>query len=170
VARHIRLSLHSSNQARAPIGSATSLPEAKQATPEGGAHDANQATSEGGAPGSNQARAPIGSNGSPPTQNRQPSLCEAWRQVIVSKLEAGLTAQRIYQDLVNDHGFAGRYHSVRRFVRRLEQKQALPFRRMECAPGEEAQVDFGSGAPVVVDGRRRRTHVFRIVLNRPSSH
>ena len=42
----------------------------------------------------------------------------------------------------------------------------LPFRRMECAPGEEAQVDFGSGAPIIApDGKRRKTHVFRIVLS-----
>jgi len=33
--------------------------------------------------------------------------------------------------------------------------------------GEEAQVDFGAGAPIVgPDGRRRRTHVFRMVLSR----
>jgi hypothetical protein len=46
---------------------------------------------------------------------------------------------------------------------------------MECEPGQEAQVDFGTGAPVVipegqplppgVKTRRRRTHVFRIVLS-----
>ena len=37
---------------------------------------------------------------------------------------------------------------------------------MECEPGEEAQVDFGSGAPVVGgNGRRRKTHVFRIILS-----
>jgi hypothetical protein len=41
----------------------------------------------------------------------------------------------------------------------------LPFRRLECGPGEEAQVDFGTGAPIVVDGHRRRTHVLRIVLS-----
>jgi hypothetical protein len=37
---------------------------------------------------------------------------------------------------------------------------------MECAPGEEAQVDFGRGAPVVSqDGKRSRPHLFRIVLS-----
>jgi hypothetical protein len=42
----------------------------------------------------------------------------------------------------------------------------LPFRRLECGPGEEAQVDFGTGAPLILpDGTRRRTHVFRIVLS-----
>jgi hypothetical protein len=34
------------------------------------------------------------------------------------------------------------------------------------AAGEEAQVDFGTGAPVIQpDGKRRKTHVFRIVLS-----
>ena len=37
---------------------------------------------------------------------------------------------------------------------------------MECGPGEEAQVDFGTGAPVVgPGGKRRKTHVFRVVLS-----
>jgi hypothetical protein len=37
---------------------------------------------------------------------------------------------------------------------------------MECEPGAEAQVDFGTGAPVIPEGgKRRRTHVFRIVLS-----
>jgi hypothetical protein len=55
---------------------------------------------------------------------------------------------------------------VRRFVHHLDATQPLPFRRLECAPGEEAQVDFGTGAPILLaDGKRRRTHVFRIVLS-----
>jgi transposase len=97
---------------------------------------------------------------------RQVSLCEPWRSVIVAKLQLGLTVQRIHQDLVREHGFAGKYHSVRRFVRRIDQRQPLPFRRMECAAGDEAQVDFGAGIPIrQSDGRLRRTHVFRIVLS-----
>jgi transposase len=67
---------------------------------------------------------------------------------------------------VAEQGFAGKYDSVKRFVRRLTQCQPLPFRRMETPPGEEAQVDFGTGAWVVApDGKRRKTHVFRIVLS-----
>jgi hypothetical protein len=63
--------------------------------------------------------------------------------------------------------FSGSYYSVKRFVRRFLESTPLPFRRMECEPGEEAQVDFGTGAPIVdADGKRRKTHVFRIVLTR----
>jgi transposase len=54
---------------------------------------------------------------------------------------------------------------VRRFVTHLQQTRPLPFRRIECAAGEEAQVDFGSGAWIEQsDGKRRRPHIFRIVL------
>ena len=73
------------------------------------------------------------------------SDCEPWRDVISAKCDLGLSAQRIYQDLVCEHGFPARYHSVQRYVRRLGSSRALPFRRLECAPGEEAQVDYGSG-------------------------
>jgi transposase len=119
---------------------------------------------------SKPAIAPTGSPGpqEPPADlgRGRPSLCEPWRPIILAKLEAGLTAQRIYQDLVTDHGFTGKYPSVRRFVRRLGQGRPLPFRRLECAAGEEAQVDFGSGALLVLpDGKRKRTHVFRLVLS-----
>ena len=94
------------------------------------------------------------------------SACEPWREVILAKLASRLSAQRIYQDLAAEHGFGGSYYSVKRFVRKLTAAAPLPFRRMECDPGQEAQVDFGKGAPIVgADGRRRRTHLFRIVLS-----
>jgi transposase len=94
------------------------------------------------------------------------SRCEPFREIIIEKLEAGLTAQRIWQDLRYEHGFGASYSSVKRFVRRLRTASPLPFRRMEQGPGEEAQVDFGRGAPIVTgQGRRRYPHLFRIVLS-----
>lgn len=95
------------------------------------------------------------------------SLCEPWRQAIAVMLAQELSAQRIFQDLAAGHGYRGGYDSVKRFVRRLAADMTpRPMRRMECAPGFEAQVDFGTGAPVVgPDGRRRKTHVFRMVLS-----
>ena len=70
----------------------------------------------------------------------------------VAAVAVGLSAQRIYQDLVCEHGFAGSYQAVKRFVRHLRQTQPIPFVRMEVEPGAEAQVDFGQGAWVVVPG------------------
>jgi transposase len=93
------------------------------------------------------------------------SNCEAWRVSIETALAQGLSATRIYQDLREGHGFTGAYESVKRFVRHLRAITDPPFRRMECLPGEEVQVDFGRGAWVVADGHRRRPHVFRCVLS-----
>lgn len=94
------------------------------------------------------------------------SLCEPFRAVIEAKVQQGLTGQRIYQDLVEGHGFAASYSSVRRFLQRLGQSQPLPFRRLEVLPGEQAQVDFGAGAAILrADGTRRRCYVFRVVLS-----
>ncbi len=122
----------------------------------------------------NPAQAPISGPGgsalSHPARVSVPcgarSSCEPWREVIEAKRDQGLSAKRIHQDLVAEHQAAVGYDSVRRFLRRLGWTRPLPFRRLETAPGQEAQVDFGSGAPIVgPDGKRRRTHVFRIVLS-----
>jgi transposase len=102
----------------------------------------------------------------PPEGAGRLSECAGFRDLIQAKLDAGLSAQRIWQDLHSEHGFAHSYYSVLRFVRKLTPREELPFRRLECGPGEEAQVDFGAGAPLVgADGKRQRTHVFRIVLS-----
>jgi transposase len=101
-----------------------------------------------------------------PSPVGRPSACEPFRALILAKLKQDLSAQRIYQDLVAECGFTAGYDSVKRFVRRLGAPRAWPMRRIELGPGVEAQVDFGSGAPVVgLDGKRRKTHVFRVVLS-----
>src|SRR5437868_13680337 len=41
-----------------------------------------------------------------------PSQCEPLREAILAKLELGLSAQRIYQDLRAEHGFTASYSSV----------------------------------------------------------
>src|SRR6266404_8551053 len=83
------------------------------------------------------------------TAGRQ-SLCQPHLTQIEAAVVVGLSAQRIYQDLVCDHGFVGSYQAVKRFVRQLRQSQPVPFVRVEVEPGAEAQVDFGQGAWVMV--------------------
>jgi transposase len=163
VARYLHQAGHDSKPAIAPTGS------------EGGAEGSKPAIaptgSEGGAEGSKPAIAPTGSEGANPfipaaRGNGRASDCEPWRAVIVAKVELGLSAQRIYQDLTTEYGCPASYYSVRRFVAHLDEHTEFPFRRLECGPGEEVQVDFGTGAPLVAAaGKRRRTHVFRVVLS-----
>jgi len=94
------------------------------------------------------------------------SQCDPYREAIEAKLEQGLHAQRIFQDLQLEHDFSGSYWSVRRFVKKLRVEKPTAFRRIEVKAGWEAQVDFGTGSPIVAkDGKRRRTHVLRVVLS-----
>jgi len=95
----------------------------------------------------------------------RPSQCAPWSEFIGRAVAAGLSAQRIYQDLASEHGFTGGYDAVKRFVRRLLQTSQLPVRRMESPPGQELQVDFGQGAWIAENRKRRRTHLFRCVLS-----
>ena len=88
-----------------------------------------------------------------------------YRTTIAEKLDAGLTLQRIWQDLVEEFGYGASYESVKRFVRTL-----APVRRavgvFHCAPGAEAQIDFFRGAPTLDPrtGEWRRPWVFRLTL------
>jgi transposase len=60
----------------------------------------------------------------------------------------------IYQELVDAHGFEGSYSSVRRFVRKLRGSGiAKTFAVIHTEPGEEAQVDYGTG-PIADRARR----------------
>ncbi|MEY9388397.1 hypothetical protein ABIF93_006654 [Bradyrhizobium japonicum] len=62
--------------------------------------------------------------------------------------------------------FPSSYQSVKRFVRRLRHADPEQFDRLEFLPGEEAQVDYGEGAPTVdpKSGRYRRPRLFVMTL------
>ncbi|MGH8648448.1 MAG: IS21-like element ISGau7 family transposase, partial [Burkholderiales bacterium] len=52
----------------------------------------------------------------PPTSRAlSASACEPYRELIERALGRGRNAMAIWQDLVDEHGFAARYASVRRF-------------------------------------------------------
>jgi hypothetical protein len=74
------------------------------------------------------------------------SQCAPPSAAIERGLLTGLSAQHIYQDLVTGHAFTGAYDAVKGFAGRLRHQTEPPFRRMECAPGHELQVDFGQGS------------------------
>ncbi len=95
------------------------------------------------------------------------SACAIHRDAIELGLSRGRNAMAIWQDLVDTRGFTGGYQSVKRFVRKLvggTPKEACAV--IETAPGEEAQVDYGTG-PMVRDphsGKYRRMRLFVLTL------
>ena len=103
----------------------------------------------------------------PPSRSPSASACEPYRELIELALARGRNAMAIWQDLVSETGFTSGYQSVRRFVGKLrgvQIPQAHPV--IDTAPGEEAQVDYGTG-PMVRDsqtGTYRRTRLFVMTL------
>ena len=95
------------------------------------------------------------------------SLCEPFREAIELGLSQGRNAIGIWQDLVSESGFNGGYQTVKRFVRKLRGNQPpQPRAVIFTAPGEESQVDYGTG-PMVRDpqtGKYRRTRLFVLTL------
>jgi transposase len=95
------------------------------------------------------------------------SACEPYRELIAEALARGRNATAIWQDLVDDHGFAARYASVRRFVAALRGSTPTEARVViTTAPGEEGQVDYGDGPMVRYPqtGKYRRTRLFVLTL------
>lgn len=94
------------------------------------------------------------------------SDCEPHRSFIEEQVKLKRNAMAIYQELVDQHGFASRYNSVKRFVRGLKKQAPECFDRLEFGPGEEAQVDYGEGAPTrhPVTGKYRRPRLFVMTL------
>lgn len=94
------------------------------------------------------------------------SACEPHRAFIEGQVRLRRNATAIYQDLVDQYGFDGAYNSVKRFVRKLCAREPEQFDRLEFAPAEEAQVDYGEGAPTRVPGtdRYRKPRLFVMTL------
>jgi transposase len=95
-----------------------------------------------------------------------PSACEPHRAWIERQVGLGRNATAIYQELVDQYGFAYGYNSVKRFCRRLRTTEPRQFDRLEFLPGEEAQVDYGEGALTRYgpSGRYRRPRLFVMTL------
>ena len=98
---------------------------------------------------------------------RTTGASEAYRDLIELELSRGRNAMGIWQDLVDGHGFTGVYQSVQRWVRKLRGAVSPEARVIiETRPGEECQVDYGTG-PMVRDadsGKYRRTRLFVLTL------
>ena len=96
-----------------------------------------------------------------------PSLCEPFREVIERDLGRGRNGKAIWQDLVSVQGFTGDYQSVKRFVRKLRgSHEPQPVGIIITEPGQEAQVDYGTGPMVRYreTGKYRRTRLFVLTL------
>jgi len=105
VSRHIRRAAAGPRPATLPGG-----PGTDGASPPSPANDNSKpaAMHAGNGPPAEPA------SSSQPEPAQSPRYCDPWRETILTKRAFGLTAQRIYQDLVAEHGFARSYSTVQR--------------------------------------------------------
>ena len=71
------------------------------------------------------------------------SLAE-YQPFVEQLLEQGVELTAIWQRLRDNYDYQGSYSAVRRFVQHLQPRQPEAYVRVQTAPGEELQVDFGS--------------------------
>ena len=87
--------------------------------------------------------------------------CKA--QIVPMLEKYSYSAAQVFQRL-REHGFAGGYSLVKAYVRSVRPKRQPAFLKLAFAPGECAQVDWGSFGAVLVGQTSRRLSFFVMVL------
>jgi transposase len=94
----------------------------------------------------------------------RPSKLDPFKSDIVRMLETHpYTATQIFQRICEE-SFDGGYSIVKRYVRKVRPPKSPAFLKLSFAPGECAQVDWGSYGAVDVGSTRRKLSFFVMVL------
>jgi transposase len=99
-----------------------------------------------------------------PAIERYRPMIDAWLEEDQSRpRKQRHTAERIYERLRDEHGYAGSASSVRRYVAWRKRGRGEVFLPLCFAPGEEAQVDWGE-ATVIQQRVERKVQLFCMKL------
>ncbi len=94
----------------------------------------------------------------------RPSKLDAYKGALARWLDAHpFTAMQLWHKL-REQGYAGGYSILKDHVRRVRPQRQEAFLTLKFAPGQCAQVDWGSFGAVDVDGTRRALSFFVMVL------
>jgi len=94
----------------------------------------------------------------------RPGKLDPFKDSVVRMLESyQYSAKQIFQR-VREEGFTGGYSAVKKFVRKVRPKREKAYLTLAFAPGECAQVDWGSYGSVRVGETTRRLSFFVMVL------
>ena len=96
------------------------------------------------------------------------SSVAAWEKEILSWAQEGIRWTTIHKTLCRRYGYTGSYSAVRRFLQARTQNDPLSFATvmLDFSPGEAAQVDFGTGPPLLdpTSGNLAKTWIFVMTL------
>jgi transposase len=101
----------------------------------------------------------------PPAPPQTVSSVEPYRALVLELHAAGVEGAAIYQRL-RERGFTGSLSAVYRFLHHLRPSEPEATVRVETAPGQEAQVDFGYAGRMLdpATGELRKAWAFVMVL------
>jgi transposase len=92
--------------------------------------------------------------------------CEAIAYWMQTQAERGVNLQALYEWLVAEHGYAGSYKAIQRFVRAKYPRPRLRVRRrVETPPGAQAQADWAEFRGMQVGGVLGTLFAFYLVLS-----
>ena len=92
----------------------------------------------------------LGKTSSKPDAEGSDSACQPYAELIALELERGRNATGIWQDLVDSHGFAGGYQSVKRYVRKLRGAKSPEARTFRLSPVKSARSTTALGLWCVI--------------------
>ncbi|WP_253192022.1 IS21 family transposase, partial [Burkholderia cenocepacia] len=93
------------------------------------------------------------------------STVEPYREQVREWLAAGVQGTTIHAALQRNHGYAGSYCAVKRMLRHLAAERSVATTTiLDFAPADAAQVDFGAGPVLTVEGIAVRTWIFVMTL------
>ena len=95
---------------------------------------------------------------------QRPSKLDPFKETVVKMIESyPYSASQVFQRL-REEGFSGGYTAVKKFVRKVRPKREKAYLTLAFAPGECAQVDWGSYGSIRVGETTRRLSFFVMVL------
>jgi transposase len=148
------------NRPQVPAGFSAGKGQNDPQVPAGSeASDSPGPVDEGTLAGTDQERLP------PPLPPPRNTLLVPHLPAIQAGLSRGLSAQRIYQDLVEEGRYHGSYDSIKRYIRKVRKKAPHFFERLPVFPGREAQVDFSQGPMIGEVPEKRRSWLFKMTLS-----
>lgn len=97
-------------------------------------------------------------------QRQRRSKLDAYKGAIVRWVDGHpFTGMQLWHKL-RDQGYTGGYSILKDYLRRIRPNRTEAFLTLKFAPGQCAQVDWGSFGSVPVDGTRRALSFFVLVL------
>jgi len=109
--------------------------------------------------------------GAPDGRSAKSFAAEPWAEAIGHWMRQagagrGVNLQELYGWLGAEHGYAGSYKAIQRFVRARYPKPKLRVRRrVETPPGAQAQADWATFPGLVVGDVEAELHAFHLVLS-----